>query len=126
MSETEQNVPNDDFISRKRAIDELMEDFKRIPTNAIRAKTVIEHLPYAQPEQRWIPVTERLPDEVEKTYWVCTDAGHQCECRWTNDMYGLGANEWSKWGWHVMDKPQYSKIIAWMPLPEPYGGERDV
>lgn len=74
-------------------------------------------------EQRWIPVTERLPEEAEKTYWVCTDAGHQCECRWTNDMYGLGANEWSKWGWHVMDKPQYSKIIAWMPLPEPYRGE---
>ena len=40
MSETEQNVPNDDFISRKRAIDALMEDFKRIPTNAIRATTV--------------------------------------------------------------------------------------
>lgn len=50
MSETEQNVPNDDFISRKRAIDALMEDFKRIPTNAIRAKTVIEQLPPAKPE----------------------------------------------------------------------------
>lgn len=50
MSETEQNVPNDDFISRKGAIDALMEDFKRIPTNAIRAKTVIEQLPSAQPE----------------------------------------------------------------------------
>lgn len=35
-------------------------------------------------------------------------------------MYGLGANEWSKWGWHVMDKPQYSEVVAWMPLPEPY------
>ena len=52
MSETEQNVPNDDFISRKRAIDALMEDFKRIPTNAIRAKTVIEQLPPAQPERK--------------------------------------------------------------------------
>lgn len=50
MSETEQNVPNDDFISRKRAVDALMEDFKRIPTNAIRAKTVIEQLPPAKPE----------------------------------------------------------------------------
>lgn len=77
-------------------------------------------------EQKWIPCTpDTMPEEVEKTYWVCTDAWHQCECRWTNDMYGLGANEWSKWGWHVMDKPQYSKIIAWMPLPEPYRGEQE-
>lgn len=77
---------------------------------------------YPQKTQ-WIPCSERLPDEVEKTYWVCTDAGYQCECRWTNDMYGLGTNEWSKWGWHVMDKPQYSKIIAYMPLPESYKGD---
>ena len=74
----------------------------------------------ADAEPHWIPCSERLPDEREERYWCCSEGGYQFQCRWTNDMYGLGANEYSKWGWHVMDKPQYSRVIAWMPLPEPY------
>lgn len=73
----------------------------------------------------WIPCSERLPKKEERSYWICLDGGGQCQCRWTNDMYGFGANEYSKWGWHIMDKPQYSKVVAWMPLPEPYGGEQE-
>ena len=77
---------------------------------------VVEH-----PEPHWIPVTES-PKEEEKSYWVCLEGGGQCQCRWTNDVYGLGANEWSKWGWKKVDLPQYSKVVAYMPLPEPYKG----
>lgn len=40
----------DNLISRKAAIDALMDEFKRIPTSAIRAKTRIEELPSAQSE----------------------------------------------------------------------------
>ncbi len=81
-------------------------------------------LPSAQPEPKWIPCSERLPDKINNTYWVCLESGGQCQCRWTNDMYGLGANEFSEWGWHIMDKPQYSKVISWRELPEPYHAER--
>ena len=73
-------------------------------------------------EPHWIPCEERLPDKKKKTYWVCLDGGGQCQCRWTNDVYGLGANEWSKWGWKKVDLPQFSKVVAYMPLPEPYKG----
>ena len=72
----------------------------------------------------WIPCKEKLPEEKVRSYWVCLETGGQCQCRWTNDMYGLGTNEWSTWGWHIMDKPQYSKVIAWIPLPEPYREEK--
>ena len=65
----------------------------------------------------WIPCSERLPKKEKKTYWVCTDAEYQCECRWTNNRFGLGEGEW---GWSIFDTPQYSKPIAWMPLPKPY------
>lgn len=71
----------------------------------------------------WTPCSERLPKKEEQSYWICLDSGGQCQCRWTNDMYGFGANEYSEWGWHIMDKPQYSKVVAWMPLPEPYKAE---
>ena len=72
-------------------------------------------------EPHWIPVTER-PKEEEKSYWVCLEGGGQCQCRWTNDVYGLGANEWSKWGWKKVDLPQFSRVVAYMPLPKPFKG----
>lgn len=67
-------------------------------------------------QPKWIPVTER-PPEKEEIYWCYTNQGAMCECRWTNDRYGLGASD--RWGWNVMDVPQYQKVTHWMPLPEP-------
>ena len=113
-----------DLISRQAAIDAIDEISREVDDgdgfDYAKWREYFCDLPPAEPH--WIPVTERLPNKEEKSYWVCLEGGGQCQCRWTNDMYGLGANEWSKWGWHVMDKPQYSVIVAWMPLPEPYKG----
>jgi ribosomal protein L37AE/L43A len=39
-----------DTVSRQAAIDALMDEFKRVPTTAIRAKNRIDRLPSAQPE----------------------------------------------------------------------------
>ena len=67
---------------------------------------------------KWIPVTERLPKAERKSYWVCTDTGYQCECRWTNDRFGIIESD--EWGWKIFDIPQYQKVVAWMQLPCPY------
>lgn len=113
----------DDLISRQELL-------KRTIYNPTHAPYITEQdvrsCPSAQPEQHWIPCSERLPDHKD-AYWVCLDSGGQCQCRYTNDMYGLGANEFSTWGWHIMDKPQYSRVVAWMKLPTPYymRGEQD-
>lgn len=86
---------------------------------------ILNEQPTIEPEPHWIPCGERLPEEKEERYWVCLDSGGQCQCRWTNDIFGLGANKWSEWGWSIMDKPMYTKIVAWMPLPEPYQERAD-
>jgi hypothetical protein len=75
-------------------------------------KAVLEKFP------RWIPVTEWLPKAERKSYWVCTDTGYQCECRWTNNRFGI--RELGEWGWCLFDIPPYQKVVAWMPLPCPY------
>ena len=75
----------------------------------------------AQPEQRWIPCSERLPQNEKKTYWVCTDTGYQCECRWTNVNH-FWTDLITDWHWHIMDIPRYTEVVAWMPLPEPWRG----
>lgn len=69
------------------------------------------------PEPHWISCKEKLPDKEEKTYWVCLDGGGQCQCRWTNNIYGIGVID-NKWGWKRVDLPQYSEVVAWMPLPK--------
>ena len=71
-------------------------------------------------KQQWISCSERMPEEEKKTYWVCTDAGSQHECRWTNNRFGLGEGSW---GWSIFDIPQYTSVVAWRGLPEPYKGE---
>lgn len=72
-------------------------------------------LPSAQPEQRWIPCSERLPKIRQWVLCQCragiidvlrlTDDG--CWYRKSNEIYMSGF------------------VLAWMPLPEPYrGGEK--
>lgn len=85
----------------------------------------VDMLPAADVAPQWIPVTERLPKEICDSYWVCTDSGYQCECRWTNTNR-FWPNLTTDWHWNIFDIPQYTKVVAWMPLPEPYkGGEEE-
>ena len=76
------------------------------------AKAIAEKVP------KWIPTIEKLPELTRKSYWVCTDIGYQCECRWTNNQFGFGESD--EWGWSIFDIPQYQKVVAWMQLPKPY------
>jgi len=67
-------------------------------------------LPFAQSEQRWIPVSERLP----------IDAGHYlCSFKKPNriDRICVDLAYWTggRWYGYMADE-----ICAWMPLPEPY------
>ena len=105
-----------DCISRQAAIDAV---------EAIAVDTryywAIKNLPSAP---RWIPCSERLPEDENKAYWVCTDTGYQCECRWTN-VNPIWTALTTDWHWNIFDIPQYTKVVAWMPLPEPYEGETD-
>ena len=153
------NVPVKDCISRKAAIDAIMDadvcvtwngvisddDAVDIAIKSTKGSVIssIVNMPSAQPDMseysdklwrnayergraeaqpRWIPCSERLPKKERRTYWVCTDAETQHECRWTNNRFGMTVSD--EWGWNVFDTPQYTKVIAWMPLPEPYAERR--
>lgn len=120
-----------DLISRQEAIDALADMHCKSDEDGyvwiIRsdAWARIDALPSVQPEQRWIPCSEQLPPEENKTYWVCTDNGYQHECRWTN-ANPIWTHLTTDWHWNIFDIPQYTKVVAWMELPKPYdGGEQD-
>ena len=85
----------------------------------------VKSMPTVDAEPHWIPCSEQLPPEENKTYWVCTDNGHQHECRWTN-ANPIWTHLTTDWYWNIFDIPQYTKVVAWMELPKPYdGGEQD-
>ena len=71
-----------------------------------------------QKSGKWIPVSE--PPKELGTYLIQTDGEpYMCQCRWT-DVNPFWTYLKTKPHWNIFDLPQYSKVIAWMPLPEPY------
>ena len=65
---------------------------------------------------RWIPCSKRLPEKIEKNYWICTDFGYQCPCKWKKYPSKRG----DFWTWHLN-----AHVVAWMPLPKPYTEEQE-
>ena len=82
----------------------------------------IGKLPSAQPEQRWIPVTERLPfaeyGEGDRVYCYCLD--EKRGGKWAEILYFNGG-VWCRPTGEAFDY----KVLAWYPLPtKPYRAER--
>lgn len=136
-----------DLIDRRDAIDALV---KLTNCNGVRElfEYVQEHhlsdmwsggivdaidaviaVPAAEPEPKWIPCSERLP-EKDTHFYLTTIANHGLNftttlpddvdvVRWDYDRR-KGHNSW-----HWCTE---RTVIAWMPLPEPYReeGECDV
>lgn len=96
-----------DLIRReaaRNAVRNLGEDY----VARLKMLLLIEELPSAEPERRWIPVSEALPKNYEQT--ICIDSRGKMMI----GMYG-------EYGWTF---PCYmTEPVAWMPLPEPWRGE---
>lgn len=69
----------------------------------------IENAPTAEPERRWISVTERLPEEDKDVLLLMAEGEMAVGQR-------RGVNYWDGYRRRAV-------IIAWMSLPEPWRGE---
>ena len=107
-----------DLISRQEAKNAVCDELKRNPTMAIwRTMNAIDNLPSAK--QGWIPCSERLPEYDGDAYLV-TDYCEQINRKRIHVSYCY-INKEGFWS----DVPWGYKVIAWMPLPEPYKGEEN-
>ena len=93
--------------------------------NRVIRETIEEVRQNAQPEQRWIPVTERLP-EADNRVLICNDEGQYLvgfikSWRWGNEWsYQLDMHNYDAY-----DEQEQGKLVAWMPLAKPYGKETE-
>ena len=124
-----------DLINREDAIEILSERAESLRGmngdlgGACRgAMRIIEALPSAEPERKWIPVNEALPNNAEHD-WVLgqireTDSGYL----WIPKVveYRELSDDWfeDSIGWLKKNPDHAFEVIAWMPLPEPWKGER--
>ena len=116
----------DDLISRKAAINAM-----DCVTDSICAQQAIDALTNLPSAERWIPVTERLPEKYGQYLVTFIPSGGTL---WTkvliarySDLMGI-----AKPSFHIGEVGKNSftniseQVIAWMPLPEPYkGGEQE-
>lgn len=81
----------------------------------------IDRLPSETPQEpRWIPVSERLPEEH-----ICDDGFHEPSKSVLVQMKSGAmhtARYWSRYDerWLDLNYPTTDEVIAWMPLPKPY------
>lgn len=68
-------------------------------------------------ENGWVPVSERLPEESDY-YMACiyNEISNKYYCR--SEWFSINNNYYGELVW--IDLKSYEKVVAWMPLPEPY------
>lgn len=117
--------------------DALIAEYDRVHVGAPGgARKLMVDAPTIEPEQRWIPCSERLPEVHE--------SGDQFSGIFMESypalVYGTAEYE-NKQAFHVatycddldgvtywsteLDAVTIKDVIAWMPLPEPYRGEQE-
>lgn len=76
-------------------------------------------------EPRWIPVSEKLPDTDDEV--LCWYEYYHWSREKVLPEYGLGRylRETSAWFGEVANGRDV-RVIAWMPLPNPYNAESEV
>lgn len=121
-------MSKNDTVNRKQAIDafypircklQMMDDTQtadKVMHGLWLAEKAIEQLPSAQSEQRWIPVSERLPEAEVEVFVYLFDrpsphiAWMSKDGKWHTEDFTLEVDE---------------NPAAWMPLPKPYKEEQD-
>jgi hypothetical protein len=107
--------PCEDAVSRKALISHI-ENQSREWGEDYDAQQIlgdIEDMPSVKPQElKWIPVSERLP-EKGKQVLCCNKSGSV----FTSAITYINSNGMVAFGQHY-------EVIAWMPLPEPYKGEK--
>jgi len=142
-----------DLIDRQAAIDAFLTELtKRERKNLLHTWSTVEvkyfvvdmleKSPSAQPEQQWIPCSERLPEDIRPVIvtWKNTDPKSYYQYIVGKHFTGTACYKNGKWYWYSSttedmlaeygryDSEEFDEAIeciAWMPLPKAYKEDSD-
>ena len=77
----------------------------------------LEELKALREKSRWIPCSERLPKKPE-----CGENGYIVQKKHVAEPF---STYWDGARWTNEDDDVVDRVIAWMPLPEPYKEDED-
>lgn len=111
-----------DWVRRADRARRTIEDIKNTPeSNHVKAMKIVIEAFEKQKDNRWIPVSERLPEENKSVLcWVKSTTiasgesyilGDYHNSHWFLQVYEIGCASFP-----VKDY----KVVAWQPLPEPW------
>ena len=131
----ENSTECEDTISRQAAIDDLNGKDPSQIWDTADIEVWVNALPSAQPEQRWIPVSERMPEDGENCLVSvrCSNNFLVDRGTYSTDLFNVDEEDFfgnrGESGWYYLSSEYgYCKIlnvIAWMPEPRPYKEIKD-
>jgi len=104
------------LIDADRLLDRCI--FYHLPNGRIAVPVIdVQHAPTVEPRPRWIPVTERLPEE-NLPVLVAVKQKDRLP-KWVKEQthsYVTDIDVYDDGGFYT----HKNNVVAWMPLPEPY------
>lgn len=83
-------------------------------------------------KHEWIPCSERLPEDDDNRFYMCIVENHEedlpmflqyvenCGFGYWNDIYDGHTLGFVDSEFKTNEELGYERVVAWMPLPEPY------
>jgi len=98
--------------------DALISDIEHYNLSDGKFQHWVEIQPTIEPFPQWIPCSERLPDKTGRYICTCSDGTPY------QKVTVIKFHPRTK-AWELAGTRAYWKVRAWMPLPEPWEGDKE-